>query len=191
VVAVNQGVAPYHPQQWSPRDQDVPLWQRLLRERWGLGDEPLELVGESVATSPTSALARIFSGAPVTVYADGLMVYGPTRFRLPHEVGGRLDRLLHLDLLPGVRPSLLAEWDVPTAVVPGETFRKVVTGLGGPSDDALGDRLPAPRGYALLLGQYLAAIGLVTPDEEAGLHRTKVRTAASPWAPTKLSTTFP
>lgn len=179
VVAWNDVVAPYHPQQWSPREQDVPLWQRLLRERWGLGDEPLELVGESVAASPTSALARIFSGASVTVYADGLMVYGPTRFRLPYEVGGRLDALVHLDLLPGVRPSLLAEWDVPVRVVPNEAFRKVVAGLATTADaDPPAAGLPAPGSYALLLGQYMASIGLVTPEEEAALHRTMVRTAA-------------
>ncbi|ANC32844.1 polysialyltransferase family glycosyltransferase [Isoptericola dokdonensis] len=192
VVAWNDVVAPYHPKQWKPRPEDVPLWERLLRERWGLGDGPLELVGESVATSPTGALVAIFASAAVSVYADGLMVYGPTRFALKYEVGGRVERLLHLDLLPGVRPTLLAEWDVPGVVVPSESFRKVVGALtehavlGAPASGAaqersgvrLADHLPAPGSYALVLGQYMAAIGLISVAEEAALHRRMVAHAA-------------
>ncbi|WP_402466733.1 polysialyltransferase family glycosyltransferase [Isoptericola aurantiacus] len=179
VVAWNDVVAPLHPQQWRPRAEDVPLWQRLLRDRWGLGDEPVEVVGESVATPPTGAIVSIFSGAAVTVYADGLMVYGPTRFGLPFETGGRIDRLLHLDLLPGVRPSLLAEWDVPSSVISTEAFRKVIAGLTtAPGVAPIAGLLPERRPYALILGQYLAAIGLVSVDEEAALHRSMVRAAA-------------
>ncbi|WP_407316922.1 polysialyltransferase family glycosyltransferase [Isoptericola halotolerans] len=199
VVAWNDVITPHHPKEWKPRPADVPLWQRLLRERWELGDGPLEIVGESVATPPTGALVAVFASAAVSVYADGLMVYGPTRFDLRHEVGGRVDRLLHLDLLPGVRPTLLAEWDVPGAVVPAEAFRKVVGALTeqavatdvaraerrGPTNGhsavvprTLAERLPEPGSYALLLGQYMAAIGLVTDTEEAALHRRMVEAAA-------------
>ncbi|PFG44067.1 hypothetical protein ATJ88_2785 [Isoptericola jiangsuensis] len=191
VVAWNDVVAPYHPKQWRPRPEDAPLWERLLRERWDLGDGPVELVGESVATSPTGALVAIFASAAVTVYADGLMVYGPTRFALRYETGGRVERLLHLDLLPGVRPTLLAEWDVPGVVVPAESFRKVVAALTehavtGPAGSAgqertgvrLADHLPAPGTYALVLGQYMAAIGLIDVAEEAALHRRMVAHAA-------------
>ncbi len=199
VVAWNDVVTPYHPKEWKPRPADVPLWERLLRERWGLGDGPLEIVGESVATPPTGALVAIFSSAAVSVYADGLMVYGPTRFDLRHDVGGRVERLLHLDLLPGVRPTLLAEWDVPGVVVPAESFRKIVGALTeqavaadvaraereGPTNGhsavvprALAERLPEAGSYALLLGQYMAAIGLITDAEEAALHRRMIQMAA-------------
>ncbi|GAA1991008.1 alpha-2,8-polysialyltransferase family protein [Isoptericola halotolerans] len=199
VVAWNDVVTPHHPKEWKPRPADVPLWERLLRQRWDLGDGPLEIVGESVATPPTGALVAIFASAAVSVYADGLMVYGPTRFDLRHEVGGRVERLLHLDLLPGVRPTLLAEWDVPGAVVPAEAFRKVVGALTeqavatdvaraereGPTNGhaavvprTLADRLPEEGTYALLLGQYMAAIGLLTEAEEAELHRGMVDAAA-------------
>ncbi|WP_418276181.1 polysialyltransferase family glycosyltransferase [Isoptericola jiangsuensis] len=193
VVAWNDVVAPYHPKEWSPRDDDAPLWERLLRVRWELGDGPLELVGESVATSPTAALTRIFGSAAVTVYADGLMVYGPTRFPLDHATGGRVDRVLHLDLLPGVRPTLLAEWDVPGVVVPAESFRKIVGSLtehalacgDAPSTLCqeragvrLADHLPAAGDYALVLGQYMAAIGLISEAEESALHRRMVSLAA-------------
>jgi hypothetical protein len=188
VVTWNEVVAPYHPKDWKPRPEDALLWERQLRNRWALGDGPLELVGESVATSPTGALVSIFASAAVTVYADGLMVYGPTRFPLRHEVGARIERVLHLDLLPGVRPTLLAEWDAPGVVVPSESFRKVVGTLTDHAlrDDGAGslpvpgrvgarlDRLPEAGSYALVLGQYLASIGLVTVAEEAALHRRMV-----------------
>ncbi|GAA1710244.1 alpha-2,8-polysialyltransferase family protein [Isoptericola hypogeus] len=179
VVGWNEVVEPHHPTRWTPRADDVPLWQRLLRGRWGLGDEPVEIVGESVATAPTSALVAIFSGAAVTGCGDGLRAYGPARNALPHDVGGRVSALLHLDLLPGVRPASLEEWDVPTTVVPSESFRKVVAGLADPADgEVLAEGLPQAGGYGLVVGQNLAPAGLVTPDQEAALHRSMVRTAA-------------
>src|SRR5690348_17927762 len=52
----------------------------------------------------------------ITVYADGLMSYGPTRNKLGLLVDSRIDRLLHLDLVPGLRPMLLTEFGVPSEV---------------------------------------------------------------------------
>lgn len=179
VVYWNDVIAPYHPKAWRPQADDAPLWERHLRLLWNLGDDDVDIVAESVATSPTSAMVACFPGAPVTVYADGLMVYGPTRFDVDHAVGGRIRSLLHLDLVPGLRPVLLREWEVPCEVIPTEAFVKVVdqiaqvTGGGGTSR---GDQEPDGP-HALLLGQYLSAIGLVTPQEEADLHRTMVRAA--------------
>ncbi|GAA4720765.1 alpha-2,8-polysialyltransferase family protein [Isoptericola chiayiensis] len=180
VVHWNDVIRPYHPKEWKPRPADAPLWERLLRERWRLGDGPVELVGESVATPPTGTLAAIFASAAVSVYADGLMVYGPTRFDVGHALGGRVDRVLHLDLLPGVEPTLLHEWGAPGVVVPAESFRKVITALSAAAHGAATDveRLPAPGTYALVLGQYMAAIGLLSEADEADLHRSMVDVAA-------------
>lgn len=58
--------------------------------------------------NPAQALCRIFGDARIDVYADGLMSYGPTRTTLPGMVAGRIERLLHLDLVPGVTPLLLS-----------------------------------------------------------------------------------
>ena len=41
------------------------------------------------------------------------MSYGPTRNKLDPLVGTRVRRLLHLDLVPGLTPLLLTEFDVP------------------------------------------------------------------------------
>lgn len=177
VVTWNDVIAPYHPKAWRPQAADAPLWERYLRMLWDLGDDHLEIVAESLATSPTAAMVACFPGAPVTVYADGLMVYGPTRFELDHAVGGRIRSLLHLDLVPGLRPVLLTEWDVPSEVIPTEAFVKVVDQIAHHGTDSGDTSMTVAPGteHALLLGQYMSAIGLVTPEEEAELHRSMVR----------------
>ncbi|MBM7093836.1 hypothetical protein JTP67_36120, partial [Streptomyces sp. S12] len=58
-----------------------------------------------------------------------LMSYGPTRNRLDPLVGTRVERLLHLDLVPGLRPLLLTEFDVPAEVVPTRAFTEVLDEL--------------------------------------------------------------
>ncbi|QGV78915.1 polysialyltransferase family glycosyltransferase [Streptomyces ficellus] len=175
VLSWNDTIAPFHPGGWSPRPDDVPLWERYLRLLWRLGeDEPVELVVESLQVAPALTVARLFPDAPVDVYADGLMSYGPTRSRLDPLVGERVRRLLHLDLVPGLRPLLLAEFGAEPEVVPAEAFMKVVDELAdGEALDA------APEGCALLLGQYLAALGILSPAEEEALHLRMVRGAVA------------
>ncbi|NEA87322.1 polysialyltransferase family glycosyltransferase [Streptomyces sp. SID14436] len=173
VVSWNATVFPLHPGAWSPRPDDVPLWERHLRPAWGLGDDDVTLVVESLQVDPALAVARIFADAPLTVYADGLMSYGPTRNRLDPLVGTRVERLLHLDLVPGLRPLLLTEFDVPAEVVPTRAFTEVL--------DELADTapvLPEAAGAAVLLGQYLSALGILTAEEEERLHVRMLRGAA-------------
>ncbi|GAA2514679.1 polysialyltransferase family glycosyltransferase [Streptomyces gobitricini] len=180
----NDAVAPFHPSTWSPRPDDVPLWERYLRLLWGLGeDEPVELVVESLQVAPALTVARLFPEAPIDVYADGLMSYGPTRVRLDPLVGERVRRVLHLDLVPGLRPLLLAEFGAVAEVVPTEAFTKVVDELAAdePAVDEPGVCEPEPRGGgpALVLGQYLAALGILSPAEEEALHVRMVRGAVA------------
>ncbi|MGW7219381.1 polysialyltransferase family glycosyltransferase [Streptomyces sp. NPDC054826] len=173
VVSWNATVFPLHPGAWSPRPDDVPLWERHLRPAWGLGDDDVTLVVESLQVDPALAVARIFADASLTVYADGLMSYGPTRNRLDPLVGTRVERLLHLDLVPGLRPLLLTEFDVPAEVVPTRAFTEVL--------DELADTapvLPEAAGAAVLLGQYLSALGILTAEEEERLHVRMLRGAA-------------
>ena len=89
----NAEISPLHPSGWMPRTEELMLWERSFRDRWGLGGEPLELAVETIAASPARALTSIFSEAAITVYADGLMSYGPTRDGLPDGVGSRITRL--------------------------------------------------------------------------------------------------
>ncbi|MEV5877101.1 alpha-2,8-polysialyltransferase family protein [Streptomyces sp. NPDC052101] len=174
VISYNATIFPFHPGGWAPRVDDMPLWERFLRHEWQLGDDDVELVVESIQVNPSLALGQIFTGAPVTVYADGLMSYGPTRNKIDPLVGTRVDRVLHLDLVPGLKPLLLTEFDVPGEIVPTAAFTKVLAALA-PS----GAELPEVEEPALLLGQYLSALDILTAEQEEKLHVRMLRGAAA------------
>ncbi|MFK4597702.1 polysialyltransferase family glycosyltransferase [Streptomyces pristinaespiralis] len=176
VLSWNATIAPFHPGGWAPRGDDLPLWERYLRQLWDLGDDRIELAVESVQVNPALAVAQLFPDAALDVYADGLMSYGPTRNKIDPLVGERVRRLLHLDLVPGLRPLLLAEFGVEPQLVPTEAFVKVVGELSDAVPDACAG---VQEGPALLLGQYLAALGILTPVEEEGLHVRMLAGAAA------------
>ncbi|MFD4635056.1 polysialyltransferase family glycosyltransferase [Streptomyces sp. NPDC058284] len=174
----NETIAPFHPGGWAPRGDDVVLWERYIRLLWDLGDDEIELAVESIQVNPALALAQIFTGVPVDVYADGLMSYGPTRNKIDPLVGTRVRRLLHLDLVPGLTPLLLTEFGVAPEIVPTDAFVAVLEELSG--DDGAGPAgdLPGLEGSALVLGQYLSALSILTAEEEEELHIRMVRGAA-------------
>ncbi len=179
VLSWNAAIAPLHPGGWSPRGDELPLWERHLRLLWGLGDGGrVELVVESLQVAPALTLARIFQDAPLTVYADGLMTYGPTRNKIDPLVGERVRRVLHLDLVPGLRPLLLGEFGAVTETVPVDAFTKVLDELAT-HDTASGAEEDGGEGGALLLGQYLSALDILTADEEEELHLRMVRGAVA------------
>lgn len=173
VLSWNEAIRPFHPGAWTPRQDDIPLFERYLRLLWDLGDDDVELVLESIQVTPALTVAQLFTEAVVDVYADGLMSYGPTRNKIDPLVGTRVRRLLHLDLVPGLTPMLLTEFDVPAQIVPTAAFLKVMGELTATVTD-----LPAlPEGAALLLGQYLSALDILSPDEEEDLHVRMMRGA--------------
>ncbi|MET9066318.1 polysialyltransferase family glycosyltransferase [Streptosporangium sandarakinum] len=177
----NEIVAPMHPSDWKARVIEAPMLSRLLATRFSLGDDLRELVLESVAVPPARTVAMLVRDCPITVYSDGLMSYGPTRDPLPLEVSGRITRLLHLDLVPGLAPLLLSEYGVPADALPDRAFLDVVESVTSAVDPAAGalDVSGAPESRAMILGQYLSALGIVTADEEAGLHADMLRGVAA------------
>lgn len=180
VVDWNDAISPHHPSGWGPRAEETELWQRAFRLAWGVHpDAPVDLAVESIQVNPARALAAIFSESAVHVYADGLMSYGPTRNKVPRSIACRIQRVLHLDLVPGLRPLLLAEAGVEPELVPNDAFRKVLGEIAGAAD---GDRRLAEAESeaptAVLLGQYLAALGILTAEEEEDLHLRMLRGAA-------------
>ncbi|MCZ4120721.1 polysialyltransferase family glycosyltransferase [Streptomyces sp. H39-S7] len=180
VLSWNETIAPMHPGDWSPRPEDVPMWERYLRTLWDLGDDDLELIVESIQVKPAAALVRLFPAATIDVYADGLMSYGPTRDKLEPLVTTRINRLLHLDLVTGLRPLLLTEYGIASQIVPAAEFTKVLSELADASHGHEGAE-PAglPEDAALLLGQYLSALGILTAAEEEELHLRMLRGAAA------------
>ncbi|KPC80173.1 MULTISPECIES: polysialyltransferase family glycosyltransferase [Streptomyces] len=167
----NDAVFPLHPGTWTPRADDVPLWERHLRRAWDLGDDQVELVVESPHTAPALAVAQIFTGGPVTVYTDGLTGYGPTGGKIPPLIGTRVRQLLHPDLLPGLEPLLLGEFDAVPRPLPAGALRQVFGELADCAPD-----VDAPQGAAVLL---LPEPGLLPAAEEAELHLRMIRGTAA------------
>ncbi|WP_137992846.1 polysialyltransferase family glycosyltransferase [Streptomyces vilmorinianum] len=176
----NEAIHPHHPSSWAPRPEEAPLWQRVFRTAWELGAAPVELIVESIQVNPAKALAAVFAESTVQLYADGLMSYGPTRDELPQSIACRIRRLLHLDLVPGLRPLLLAEYGVEPELVPDESFRAVLAEIAeAAEDDRQVTEAVAAAPTALLLGQYLAVLGILTAEEEEELHVRMLRGAAT------------
>ncbi|WP_170222938.1 polysialyltransferase family glycosyltransferase [Nonomuraea turkmeniaca] len=167
----NELIAPLHPSDWRARVIEVPMTERLIRSHWGL-DGVEELVLESIAVPPARTIAGLVRDCPITVYSDGLMSYGPTRDPLPAEIFRRIGRLIHLDLVPGLTPLLLSEYGVPPEILPDERFLAIVSEVAATAPDML-------AGQAVILGQYLSALEIVTPEEEAALHETMLKALAA------------
>ncbi|MGW4476408.1 alpha-2,8-polysialyltransferase family protein [Nonomuraea sp. NPDC004354] len=163
----NELIAPLHPSDWKARVIEVPMMSRLIGASLGL-DTVEELVLESIAVPPARTIAGLVRDCPITVYSDGLMSYGPTRDPLPAEIFRRVTRLLHLDLVPGLRPLLLSEYGVPAATLSQEAFLSVVGQVAGTAPDMM-------AGEAMILGQYLSSLDIVTPEEEHELHMAMLR----------------
>jgi hypothetical protein len=162
----NACIEPQHPSIWRPREGDLPLWERHFRRLWHLGADDLHMIVESIQVNPAQALCRIFGDARIDVYADGLMSYGPTRTALPEMVASRIERLLHLDLVPGLAPLLLSEREVPATVISSEGFRAVVKRM---VTDRAG--ISANDRVALIVGQCLSAAGFMSEREEFELYQ--------------------
>ncbi|WP_327103600.1 polysialyltransferase family glycosyltransferase [Nonomuraea glycinis] len=167
----NDLIHPLHPSDWRARVIEVPMLERLLNARLGLGTVA-ELVLESIAVAPARTIAGLVRDCPITVYSDGLMSYGTTRDPLPAEIFRRVTRLLYLDLVPGLTPLLLTEYGVPAATIPEAAFLAVVAEVTATAPDML-------AAEAMILGQYLSALEIVTPQEEADLHEAMLRGLAA------------
>jgi hypothetical protein len=166
----NEIVAPLHPSDWKARQAELPMLGRLVRLDLGLGEGPAELIVESIAVPPARTLAALIRDCPITVYSDGLMSYGPTRDPLPAEIAGRITRLLHLDLVPGLAPLLLRESGVAPQAVPDAAFAEVIGAIDAPED---------LEGEVVVLGQYLAALGILTDEEETAMHAAMLAAVAA------------
>lgn len=171
----NDLVHPLHPSLFRPRVPEQPLFERAFRRALGLADDDLvELALESVHVPPARTILNIFAEAPVAVYAEGLMSYGPTRDPLTPAMADRVSRVLYLDLVPGLLPELLREYGVPAMAIPEQAFRQVVAELAAATASA-----PVGEPYALILGQYLASLQLLSRRAELELYAGLIRTAAA------------
>ncbi|MBA9007958.1 hypothetical protein [Thermomonospora cellulosilytica] len=182
VIDLVEELAPLHPAAWAPPQEELPLFERLLRRAWDLGGGPVRLVVESVSEGTGRTLASIFHDAPITVCCPGLAAYGPTMHHLPDGAGSRIERMLHLDLVPGLPTLLHAEYGIPVGVVPPEAYRAVVQGVR----DAAGGTQVVPEGAALVIGDRVDPDREVVRNVIAGGHTTVVYVAPPPAPPGKV-----
>jgi len=176
VVSLNAAIAPYHPSEWRPADDDLAVLRRLFRAAWGLGDQPVRLLLESIQVRPAQTLAQLFPDSPITVYADGLMSYGPTRNRLSPDIHPRIERLVLPDLVPGLEPLLLGEYGIEHDTVPlemlGKTLDVMSSNVTLTAEPMLEDDIVRRGGerVAMIVGQYLGSLGLLSHASERDLH---------------------
>jgi Alpha-2,8-polysialyltransferase (POLYST) len=180
VVDWNAVLAPFAPSDFKAFGEPSVV-SRWLQSHLGLDDLPVELILESIQVHPARGLADLFVTAPVTMYSDGLMSYGPTRVGLPDSLGARIDRLVYLDLLPGVEPRLLREFDVEPVPISDSSFRRVLAETSdlAPQAAATARMLTRKSATALVLGQYLGALGIVSRDEELEIYTSIAAAAAA------------
>ncbi|MFE2654857.1 polysialyltransferase family glycosyltransferase [Brevibacterium sp. NPDC059310] len=173
VVDWNAAIWPSHPKQFGISPTRAPIMRTLLEHLWSLSpDEDISLVVESLPGHPAHALTQVFADAPISVHSDGLMSYGPVRNPLGRPLWQRLENVHYTDLLPGVMPRQLAEHAPNRIALTVDELRPVIEEMARESDDALtAAGLSDPiDDSALILGQYLAEIELITEEEEIQLH---------------------
>jgi hypothetical protein len=175
VVSLNELIAPYHPSEWRPSTEDLVILQRLIHRSWAIDADPARLLLESIQVRPAQTLAALFPDAPITVYADGLMSYGPTRNPLTPDVYTRIERVVMPDLVPGLTSLLLGEYGVKSEVFPVELLGKTLNAVGEwvplSLEPALSEGV-LDRGaddVAVIVGQYLGDLGVLTPSAEHDL----------------------
>ncbi len=132
---------------------------------------------DSVQVNPALALAVIFDEADLYVHSDGLMTYSPTRKALPLHLSQRLTGLVCVDLVPGLVPQLLAEERIAHLVVPRDPVRQLIKEICAATDAV---SAPDHRPTALILGQYLGSLQLLTWQQEIDLHHQMITEAAAP-----------
>lgn len=196
VIDLGELVYPLRPVQFAPRANDRALWNTVLRRLWQLGDGPVEIYMDALVNSPSVALARIFHDAPLHLHADGLMVYSPSRRAQDVSVGQRIRTLVHLDMVPGVRPQMLREWapeyrHLDPAALRG-VFEEVAQAGASHESGASGAAATSPAAFpgegtspgeagpcGLVLGQYLTRLGLISDAEDLHLHTEMLETVAA------------
>ncbi len=141
VIDWNALIAPLHPVGWYPSAAELPLLGRLMSQRLGVGSGCVELVLDGLSSTPASSIAALLPDAPITVFSDSLLAWGPPARPATSEQAARATRLLHLPVLDGLRPLLLAGSDARpnTCAVPAQAWTATLAELPAvtAADDAV------------------------------------------------------
>lgn len=164
VHSLNEACSPLSPAHWRPRRTELPIWRRLLSDRWGIDpDDDVRLVLPGLDTDPSRSLAMLFDDATIDTYADGLSAYGPGRAEPENGIAERIDRLIHPELVPGLRPLVRGAWAAAPTPVSPDAMRKVLARIDH-SPGWLTDAEPGSIG--VVLGHHLAGLELLPAADE-------------------------
>ncbi|AZT98232.1 polysialyltransferase family glycosyltransferase [Brevibacterium aurantiacum] len=173
IIDWNATIWPNHPKAFGISGERAPLMQRSLRSEWAIADdEPIDLIVESLPGHPAGVLTQIFTTATISVHSDGLMSYGPIRNPLSLPQYQRLQTIYYTDLLPGITPRQLAEHSPDRVALPAADLKSVIDDMAAEvaPELAAADLADPIPDSAMVLGQYLAQIDLITAEEELDLH---------------------
>lgn len=166
-------LGPLHPSSWQPEAAELPVLRRLLTRAWALGDD-LEILVQSPQVAPARTLLSLFPHARITIIGDGLMTYSPMRVILPHTMTARIGRVVHADVVPGVTPLVAAPTATPVPVPPALFAAALAETAAGLDDTADLENRVHGEPSALVLGQYLSALGLVSDRDEIALQQRMI-----------------
>ncbi|MGI3780581.1 MAG: hypothetical protein ACRYG2_07355, partial [Janthinobacterium lividum] len=124
-------------------------------------DDDVELVVGTGTLAVGRELTRRFRDAPVSLLAAGASAYGPTFAALQGRLAKRVRQVLHVDLVPGLDPVLLAERSVPVRTVPPEHVRTAAASLPGLD--------PVSDPTTLVLGRSAPWVGALDRDAQTAL----------------------
>lgn len=183
VVVLDELVQPLDPTRWSPRGDDRPVLERLLRGAWGIGDDTVVIVADRPhAEQPVEWLMSAFYGCEVVRLVTDLAGYGPAPQPLGWPQAQRTSRYLYREHVKGLKPwpegaEHRPEQGVDALEIPDDAW-------GGLLDEvvtAAGAVVPCPREgrTALVLAESFVTGDLLSRDEETGLWREAVEAAVA------------
>ncbi|WP_349829237.1 polysialyltransferase family glycosyltransferase [Brevibacterium litoralis] len=179
VIDFNATIWPHHPRAYYVDDTQAPFTEAAFRSLWGLDGVEVSLCLAWTPTLPPGfTLARVFADSPISVHFDGLMSFGPLPGNLPEEFLDRFTGVTYLDIVPGVRPTLLPSEDLHHHVHPVGALRAVVEKVAAEVPAEEFAAVPE-SGAALLVGQYVANLGLISHADEIAMHVAMAERAAA------------
>lgn len=167
VIYLNDLVFPYHP---SKLKKDSSLLGMEVLRNCICPVEPELLLLESIQVPPALFLGELFCFSEIMVYADGLMVFSPTREDLPESVLKRISKVFYVDLLDGIAPLLLKEAGPIYEVVSKENIIKTCRDFQKNLNIQL-----IEENSILILGQYLTDLGFVSAETEESWYKEIIR----------------
>lgn len=172
IVDWNATIWPSHPKTFGINPTRSVPFQRFLRREWGIENDKVNLLLESLPNDPGACLANTFADSPLSVHSDGLMSYGPIRKPLGRTLWQRLQRLYFTDIVPGLEPKLLTEHSPDRVPLSPDSLRPIFDEMTTEVEPLLAGHPAGQRieNCALILGQYMSDIGLITAEEELQLH---------------------